>query len=84
MVDNTKNGKIFIELGKFKYNARLAQLVEHITDTDGVLGSNPRSRTKIKPALAGFIVRDQKAPGELLLGFERRSGTHSLRMGARR
>ncbi len=26
--------------------ARIAQLVEHITDTDGVLGSNPSTRTK--------------------------------------
>ena len=26
-------------------NARIAQLVEHITDTDGVLGSNPSART---------------------------------------
>ena len=25
--------------------ARIAQLVEHITDTDGVLGSNPSART---------------------------------------
>lgn len=27
--------------------ARIAQLVEHITDTDGVLGSNPSARTEI-------------------------------------
>lgn len=46
LVDRTKNGKIVLKLRKFKDNARLAQLVEHITDTDGVLGSNPRSRTK--------------------------------------
>ena len=26
-------------------NARVAQLVEHITDTDGVPGSNPGTRT---------------------------------------
>gem|GEM_PF-2071269 len=25
--------------------ARIAQLVEHITDTDGVLGSSPSART---------------------------------------
>ncbi len=28
-------------------NASIAQLVEHITDTDGVLGSNPSTRTKV-------------------------------------
>jgi hypothetical protein len=33
--------------------ARIAQLVEHITDTDGVLGSNPSTRTN-KPPLGGF------------------------------
>ena len=27
------------------YYARIAQLVEHITDTDGVPGSNPGART---------------------------------------
>lgn len=30
-----------------KANARLAQLVEHSTDTRKVLGSNPRARTNL-------------------------------------
>lgn len=30
----------------FLVNARVAQLVEHITDTDGVPGSNPGTRTR--------------------------------------
>ncbi len=38
---------------KFEY-ARLAQLVEHITDTDGVPGSNPGTRTK-QPPEGGFV-----------------------------
>jgi hypothetical protein len=32
-----------------RQNARIAQLVEHITDTDGVLGSNPSARTEKHP-----------------------------------
>lgn len=30
-----------------KYFARLAQLVEHIVDVDGVIGSNPIARTNL-------------------------------------
>ncbi len=38
----------FLSIGCLEFlknNARIAQLVEHITDTDGVLGSNPSTRT---------------------------------------
>ncbi len=35
--------------------ARIAQLVEHITDTDGVLGSNPSTRTRREPTQSVFL-----------------------------
>jgi hypothetical protein len=38
----------FIELVIQLTYARVAQLVEHTTDTGGVLGSNPSTRTEIK------------------------------------
>ncbi len=48
-------------------NARVAQLVEHITDTDGVPGSNPGARTKRNPLrlqAGGFLfVRAQHRCG---------------------
>ena len=36
-------------------NASIAQLVEHITDTDGVLGSNPSTRTRREPTQSVFL-----------------------------
>jgi hypothetical protein len=37
-------------------HARIAQLVEHATDTGGVLGSNPSARTKEKLPKGSFFV----------------------------
>ncbi len=37
-----------LKKGALDGNASIAQLVEHITDTDGVVGSNPTTRTKTK------------------------------------
>lgn len=58
---------VFTDVIVCKVNARIAQLVEHITDTDGVLGSNPSARTLIllhnsdmeqnKSLYAGFWLR---------------------------
>ena len=36
---------IIFAIFRGRTHARIAQLVEHITDTDGVLGSNPSART---------------------------------------
>ena len=44
-----RGNSFFVIFSKlFVKYARIAQLVEHITDTDGVLGSNPSTRTKIQ------------------------------------
>lgn len=45
-------------------NARIAQLVEHITDTDGVLGSNPSTRTFNKTNnMKSFLIGETVAYG---------------------
>ena len=51
--------------------ARLAQLVEHSTDTRKVLGSNPRASTMRKSPKGDFsMVRASKLWESLRLGFE--------------
>lgn len=64
---------------KIKY-ARVAQLVEHITDTDGVPGSNPGARTIKKNPKAlpsGFSLWCARKRNEVSFqGFESRSGHH--------
>ena len=42
---------IFCYISQATQYARIAQLVEHITDTDRVLGSNPSARTQSEELL---------------------------------
>ena len=46
-------------------NARVAQLVEHITDTDGVPGSNPGTRTT---EVDNFLLSHKNASDILIFG----------------
>ena len=65
--------------------ARIAQLVEHITDTDGVLGSNPSARTKDRTIriYCGFsaFVRDGAM---FFVSKNRESGSGGLSLTRRR
>lgn len=60
----------FLREYAIKY-ARIAQLVEHSTDTRKVLGSNPSARTKmfifIKEAVKGFVKQGSLFPSSLFL-----------------
>lgn len=54
------------------FHARIAQLVEHITDTDRVPGSNPGARTNKKKAITPFFYLCAQASKGFCLrpGFE--------------
>ncbi len=51
---------IAVLVGRYTKSARIAQLVEHTTDTGGVLGSNPSARTMEKENLSIFRINAAK------------------------